>query len=112
VQYVQKRIAAKVSPDYLHLLVGNLNVCLVMLLGETFFIGFAVPRFPDLTIIFTAAFRAWTVVIITIAIVWFFQGWRLKLPTKINLLFTGMDALIGLTYLLYTTYHLCERYRF
>lgn len=94
--------AKKASPDYLHLLIGNLHVCMVMLLGEMFCM--AIPRFAPLDVILTAAFRAWTVVIITVAVVWFVQGWRLKLPTTINLLFTGLDALIGFTYLVYTTY--------
>jgi hypothetical protein len=83
-----------------------------MLLGEVFFLRFAVPRALDPALILTAAFRAWTVMVIIVTTVWLFQDWKLKLQTRINLLFTGMNALIGLTYLLYTTYALYKKLRF
>lgn len=100
----------KATADYIHLFVIHLHVCVLMLLGEAVFFN-ALPRVPNLVDILTTALRAWTVVIITIAMVWFVQGWKYKFTNRQNILSTGLVAVVDLTYLVITSYNLCARTR-
>ncbi len=99
--------AVKQSPDYYKVFVLNFFVFLIILLGEAFCLA-ATPRIPNFTQIITAAFRAWTVLLITISVLWFTQDHHFNLSTKRNLIITGLQFLIGLTFLITQTYDMLQ----
>ncbi len=100
-------VTVKERTDYYTIFTINLITCLVNLLGGFYFFA-ALPRVPDLAAIITAAYKAWTVLIIMVAALWFTQGMVFRVPTKPNVVITVVHALIMSTHLLVATWDTCQ----